>query len=68
LSGLEALTVRDVLITGAGVTAVLDSPHLAGLKTLALRPGYDAEPLSLDAAGRLRERFGPDVIDDGIPF
>jgi uncharacterized protein (TIGR02996 family) len=67
--GLELLAVAYALLTDAGVTAILDSPHLAGLKTLTLHPGYNAEPLSPKVEERLRERFGPDALgEDDIPF
>ena len=67
--GLELLAVTYALLTDAGVTALLDSPHLAGLKTLTLHPCYNAVPLSPKVDERLRERFGPDVIgEDDIPF
>jgi uncharacterized protein (TIGR02996 family) len=71
LSGLRTLAVAYARLTDEAVTAILDSPHLAGLETLTLQPEYNAGRISPELVGRLRARFGPDVLSDGfdgIPF
>ncbi len=62
LRGLESLIAVYALLTDATVTAVLNSPHLAGLKSLQLSTTYGAPPLKADVADRLRARFGADVL------
>lgn len=65
--GLRSLTVREADVSDESVLAVLDSPHLARLKHLQLYY-YGPWPLSRPVAARLRARFGPNAIDDAIPF
>jgi uncharacterized protein (TIGR02996 family) len=69
LKGLVTLEVHGARLTDSNVTAVLDSPHLAGLKTCNLRYGYGADSLSPTVRDRFHARFGPDAfIDADIPF
>jgi uncharacterized protein (TIGR02996 family) len=70
LKGLVTLRVNGARITDAAVTALLDSPHLAGLKTCELRYGYDTGELSPAVRDRFRARFGPDAVigEDPVPF
>jgi uncharacterized protein (TIGR02996 family) len=68
LRDLKTLHLHNVLTTDATVTALLTSPHLAGLEKL--RIGYEGSLSALSDAvrSRLVARFGTDVYDDSIPF
>lgn len=68
LRGLKTLHLHDVLIDDVTVSALLASPHLAGLEKL--RVGYEGSLNALSDAVRERlvARFGADVYDDSIPF
>jgi uncharacterized protein (TIGR02996 family) len=69
LKGLVTLEVQGGLLSDSGVSAILDSPHLAGLKTCALNYGLRANPFSQQVRDRFQARFGPDLLnDDDIPF
>lgn len=69
LKGLVALEVQGGVLSDSGVVAILDSPHLAGLKTCSLHYGLRANALSQQARDRFEARFGQDLLnDDPIPF
>ena len=70
LNGLVALAVSGAFIDDAGVTALLDSPHFARLKSCTLRYACAPGAISLRVHDRIRSRFGPDSVleDDVIPF
>jgi uncharacterized protein (TIGR02996 family) len=58
LAGLVALEVGFLAATDAAVTALLDSPHLAGLESLRLSCQAGVRPLSPQITARLTARFG----------
>ncbi|MBM3979012.1 MAG: TIGR02996 domain-containing protein [Planctomycetes bacterium] len=68
LRNLKVLRVYDALLNDANVSALLASPHLAGLEKLQL--GYEGatSTLSDDGRQRLTARFGDNVFEDAIPF
>lgn len=68
LAGLERLRVSDSPLTEADAVAVLDSPHLAGLRFDLFDFRWEPDTLPPELATRLVARFGPGVIDDAIPF
>jgi uncharacterized protein (TIGR02996 family) len=68
LKGLVTLRVLGAGITDDAVTAILDSPHLAGLKTCELRRGYDPNELSQAVRDRFRQRFEPDAVIEEAPI
>jgi uncharacterized protein (TIGR02996 family) len=69
LRGLKVLALRYVIFSEASVTALLDSPHLAGLTALRLDIPQATPVLSQTLRNRLVTRFGETVFDDeSIPF
>ena len=68
LRNLKALRLYYVRTDDAAVTALLDSPHLAGLEVFQIGSEGDATALSGAVRDRLTARFGENVFDDAIPF
>lgn len=68
LRNLKTLHLHNVLADDATVTALLTSPHFAGVEKLKI--GYEGSLSALSDAvrERLLARFGTDVYDDSIPF
>jgi uncharacterized protein (TIGR02996 family) len=67
LRNLKTLRLYNVLTNDATVTALLTSPHLAGLEVLQF--GYEQSTRALSEAvkNRLTAQFGNEVLD-AIPF
>lgn len=68
LRGLRSLTLRYALFSENTVSALLDSPHLAGLTTLRIDIERSTNALSSALKDRLVARFGEEVFDESIPF
>lgn len=68
LRGLKVLDVHNTRADDGALTAVLDSPHLAGLQGFHISQEGSGHSLSDAVRDRMYARFGEDVFDDRIPF
>jgi uncharacterized protein (TIGR02996 family) len=68
LRGLRVLKLWGAVLNDDAVTAILDSPHLAGLAALRLDADRSTWALSRAVKDRLAARFGEEVFNDPVPF